>query len=424
MTDLFDLTVTGDIVQPGGNVLKNGWLGILDGRLAAVGSAPLQGREHYDATGHLVLPGFVDAHVHTRSNLEEGITASTRSAAAGGTTTLIDMPFDRPSRPVRTVESLEEKIADVGREAIIDVALWATFPPHGGLDQIAPMAAAGACGFKVSTVHVDADRFPRVPDGQLYEAFQVIAGTGRPVAAHQENQDIVDHEAARIRALRSPIPLDHARSRPAVAETEATARLLELALATGARLHIVHGTVPRTFDLVNWNRTQGVDATAETCVQYLLLNDSAFERLGSRAKCNPPLRSEEARKGLWAQLADGRIDIVTSDHSPYPPSLKDKDDVFDAYAGLSGAETFGILLYSEGVAAGRLTLGRFVEATASGPAAIYGLAGKGRLEQGLDADFVVIDPHAQWTLDERKLLCPSGWSAYEGREINGRVRAT
>ncbi|MFT4605210.1 MAG: allantoinase [Rhodothermales bacterium] len=419
----FDLTVHGDLALPSG-VLRSGWMGIRAGRIAAIGAEPLLGRAHVDVGDQLVLPGFVDAHVHTRSNPKEGITAATRSAAAGGTTTIIDMPFDRPSRPVRTAEALRTKIDDVNRDAIVNVALWATFPPSGPLTQIAALAEAGAAGFKASTVHVDDDRFPRVPDGQLVAAFRLIAETGLPAAAHQENQDIVDRAAAAILAQRRPVPVDHARSRPPVAETEATGRLLEFAHATGARVHIVHGTVPRTFDLINWHRSTGVKATGETCLQYLLLDESAFEVLGSRAKCNPPLRTPEAAEALWLMLADGRIDIVTSDHSPYPPAVKDKDNVFDAWAGLSGAESLGTLLYSEGVAKGRLSLDRFLEVLCSGPADIYGLANKGRLAVGRDADFAVLDPAADWTMDENRLQCPSGWSAYQGRPVRGRVSGT
>lgn len=420
----YDLTVSGRLSLPDGEILEGGWMGITDGKIARLGSEALEGRQHLDAGALLVLPGFVDAHVHCRSNEEEGIEATTRSAAAGGTTTIIDMPFDRPSRPVRTAEQLRTKIKDVGREAIVDVALWATFPPAGPLEHIEAVADAGAAGFKASTVHVDDDRFPRVPDGQLLEAFRLIAGTGLPVAAHQENQDIVDQAAERILAARAPVPVDHARSRPPVAETEATARLIEFAHATGSRLHIVHGTVPRTFDLINWNRTQGVNVTGETCVQYLLLAESAFETLGSRAKCNPPLRTAADREALWEMIADGRIDIVTSDHSPYPPAVKDRDNVFEAWAGLSGAETFGTLLYSEGVARGRISLGRFLELVASGPAKVFNLTGKGRLAEGGDADFVLLDPDALWTIDESQLQCASGWSAYQGFRLKGRVQAT
>ena len=424
MQEPFDLTVQGDIVRPGGVLEREGWMGIRRGRIAAVSAAPLAGRRHVDARGKLVLPGFVDAHVHTRSDPEEGITAATTAAAAGGATTVVDMPFDRPSRPVRTARALERKIADVAAEAVIDVALYATFAPAGPLDAIADLARAGACAFKVSTFHVDADRFPRVPDGQLYEGFQEIARHGLPVAAHQENQEIIDHLTARLRGAGEADALCHARSRPPVAEAEAAARLLELAWWSGARLHMVHGTIGRTFDLIGWHRSRGALASGETCVQYLVLTEEALCTLGGRAKCNPPLRTQEDVDALWERLRSGEIDIVTSDHSPYPLSRKDTPNIFDAYAGLPGAATLGTLLYSEGVARGRITLARFVEALAERPANIFGLRGKGRLEAGRDGDFVVLDPEASHVLDGRALHQKCGWSPYHGLRVQGRVEAT
>ncbi|MDA0874542.1 MAG: amidohydrolase family protein, partial [Bacteroidetes bacterium] len=197
MMDGFDLVVKGPLALPGQTAPTPGWLGIRDGRIEAISGEPLPGAQLVDAGGAWVLPGFVDAHVHCRSCEEEGITATTRAAAAGGTTTIIDMPFDRPSRPVNSLERLEAKKADIAREAIVDVGLYVTFPPAGPLDQIAPMADAGAAGFKVSTIEVDPVRFPRISDHRFVEAFREIARTGRPVAAHQENQEIIFGEAAR-----------------------------------------------------------------------------------------------------------------------------------------------------------------------------------------------------------------------------------
>jgi allantoinase len=366
----------------------------------------------------------VDAHVHTRSCVDEGITATTRAAAAGGTTTIIDMPFDKPDRPVNSRARFLEKVADVGNEAVVNVALYATFPPEGDLGMIAEMADDGAAGFKVSTIEVDPVRFPRIPDGRFYEAFQEIAKTGRPVAAHQENQEIIFAEAEAFQARGAVSPIDHALSRPPVAEAEAGGRLLELAYWTGAHLHMVHGTIPRTFDLIQWNREQGVNATGETCLQYLLMTMDALSEMGGRAKCNPPLRTQDDVDGLWRQIQSGAIDIVTSDHSPYPLHRKETENIFDAFAGMPGAETLGPLLYSEGVAAGRIDLARFLDLVASGPAKIFGLSRKGRLEAGADADFVVFDPDAAWTVDEDTMHYAVGWSPYHGRAARGKVRST
>ena len=419
-----DLVVHGDLALPAGGLLRGGWMGIDGGRITAVTPTPLSGDRTLDASGRLVLPGFVDAHVHTRSWVDEGITATTVAAAAGGTTTILDMPFDRPARPVNTRERFEDKVAAVNAEAVVDVALYATFPPQGDLGLIPELAAAGAAGFKVSTIEVDPVRFPRIPDGRLYEAFQEIAKTGLPVAAHQENQEIVFSQAEAFLARGDTQPIHHALCRPPVAEAEAAGRLLELAYWTGAHLHMVHGTVPRTFDLIQWNRSQGVSATGETCLHYLLLTLDALRELGGRAKCNPPLRSQEAVDGLWERLQDGRIDIVTSDHSPYALHQKETENIFDALAGMPGVETLGPLLFSEGVATGRITLERFLELIARGPADVFGLTRKGRLQAGADADFVVFDPDAQGTLDDAALHYVAGWSPYHGRAVRGRVVST
>ena len=419
--EMLDLAVKGDIVLDDGSVVRGGYLGIRHGSVAAISSQPVTAQRFHDAGAYLILPGFIDAHVHARSDPDEGITATTMAAAAGGTTTVIDMPFDRPARPVRSVEAFERKREDVAREAIVDVALYATFAPSGPLDAIADLARCGACGFKASTFHVDADRFPRVPDGQLYEGFQEIARLGLPVAAHQENQEIIDQLTPRWDGAD---PLSHARSRPPVAEAEAAGRLLELAYWTGARLHMVHGTIPRTFDLIAWHKRRGVKATGETCIQYLLLTEDVLLRLGGRAKCSPPLRARKDVEGLWSRLREGKIDIVASDHSPYALAKKDTSSIHDAYAGLPGVETLGALLYSEGVARGRISLRTFVEVLSAAPARIFGLRHKGRLQRGRDADFVIFDPDRKWAVDQAALRQKVGWSPYHGRDVRGRVEAT
>lgn len=428
MTDrvhpMYDLSISGDVVLDDGSVAPNTWIGLRNGTIAALSTEPLASRSHYDAAGKLIFPGFVDAHVHTRSNPNEGIANATRAAAAGGTTTIIDMPFDRPARPVNTREVFEEKARDVEKEAIVDVALYATFPPTGSLDCIGELAAAGAAGFKVSTIEVDPIRFPRIPDGRLLEAFQEIERTGLLVAAHQENQSIADTFTSRASQEWPDDPIAHARSRPPAAEAEAAGRLLELAHWSGAHLHMVHGTIPRTFDLIDWHRQTGTLATGETCVHYLILDESALRKYGGRAKCNPPLRSRADVEALWQQLSDGQIDIVTSDHSPYPLANKDTANIFDAFAGLPGAETLATLLFSEGVAAGRITLDVFVRALCSGPADVFGFESKGRIRVGNDADLVVFDPETRWVLDEGKMHYGDGWSTFHGHEVTGRVEAT
>ncbi len=418
------LALLGDVLSESGELLRDHWLVIEGELISGISTHPPDGATRVDASGKLILPGLIDAHVHCRSDPEEGLTATTSAAAAGGVTTVIDMPFDAPARPVRTLTTLEAKIAAVNAEAVVDVGLYATFAPDGPLDEIAGLAGGGACGFKVSTYGVDPLRFPRIPDGRLVEAFAEIALTGLPVAAHQENQEIVDYGIAKLRSDGRVRGIDHARSRPPVSETEAAGRLLEFAHWTGAHLHMVHGTVPRTFDLIAWHRSTGTSVSGETCIQYLILSEAELERQGGRAKCNPPLRTEADAEALWSYLGDGRIDIVTSDHSPYGLERKLTADIFDASPGLPGVATLVPLLYSEGVARGRISLTRFVELLSSRPARIFGLEHKGRLAPGAHADVVIFDPDASSVIDDATLPYRVGWSPFHGREVKGRVEAT
>jgi len=252
----FDLVVAGRIALP--NAMPTAAeLGIRDGRIAAIGEpGSLAGHERLEAGGALVLPGVVDAHVHTRSEPAEGVTRATTAAAAGGVTTVVDMPYDDPT-PVTTAASFSRKVGDVEREAITEVALWATIARTGGLDEIEPLVAAGACGFKVSTFETHPVRFPRIPDGELYLAMLRVRDAGSLIAFHAENDEVVRRLTQDLEAQGRSDPAAHADSRPPVSETEPVRRALEFALATGARVHIVHATTGRSFTLVERARGPG-----------------------------------------------------------------------------------------------------------------------------------------------------------------------
>src|SRR2546430_15263720 len=256
-----DLVVAGHLVLPGDRLVA-GEIGIRDGRIAALAdSGALDAERRIEARG-LVLPGVVDAHVHTRSEPGEGITRATTAAAAGGVTTIVDMPYDDPT-PITNVQAFLAKAAAVDREAITDVALWATIAKTGGLDEIEELVSAGACGFKVSTFETHPVRFPSIPDGELYLGMQRIHAAGSLVAFHAENDDIVRRLSTRLAANGRVDASAHAAGRPPVTETEAVGRALEFALATGARTHIVHATLQRSFPLVERARGDGANATAE-----------------------------------------------------------------------------------------------------------------------------------------------------------------
>lgn len=424
---MYDLLIRGRIVLPD-RVLEDGVIAAMEGHIALVGtgSGPWpSARRSLDVGPCYVLPGAVDAHVHARSDPAEGLTRCTQAAAAGGVTTIIDMPYDAPAG-VPDLRTFQAKVRDVSREAVADVALFGTVRPSGGLDEIERIAAAGACAFKVSTYGTDPIRFPRIPDGELLRALSRIAATGLPVAVHCENQEIVDCAVAEARAAGRLEAASHARTRPPVAETEAVGRVLELAFESGAHVHIVHASVPRSLDLVHRARQEGVRATVETCIQYLVLDESAMDRLGPLAKINPPLRSAQHRSRLWEDLVARRIDFVTSDHAPWSRARKsDHRDIFANASGAPGVETLLPLLSHHGVAAGRISVLDLARLLSETPARTFGLfPRKGILAPGADADLVVLDPAARWVIRGEELHSGCRWTPYEGMEVTGRVVLT
>ncbi|BBI35333.1 dihydroorotase [Cohnella abietis] len=376
------------------------------------------------ADGCYVLPGVVDAHVHCYSALNEGFYHASRSAAAGGVTTVIEMPYDATGM-ICTLEAFEEKKQRLEAESVVDMAMLVTIHKEDGYDHIRSLAAAGACGFKVSMFNTDSFRFPRIDDGQLLDSFAVIAETGCPVGVHAETDEIVRRYLDKYKDKGSD-PLSHGLSRPKVSESTAAVTAMELALAAGAKLHLYHCTFPRIFQLVEYYRSQGLRVTAETCTHYLVFSEEDMPRLKGRGKINPPLRSPEDVEGLWDLARSGAIDFVTSDHAPWLLDRKSNDaDIFANASGAPGVEQLLLVLYSEGVAKGRLSISDLVRLLCENPAATFGLGHrKGKLAVGYDADFVVLDPAASGVLDERKLHSSAGWSPYEGMGLRGRVMQT
>jgi allantoinase len=419
---VFDLVVRGRIATPRDEP-ATGAIGIIDGRIAAVAEsdAPMECDTEHDFADSLVFPGLVDVHVHTRSAADEGIEAATRAAAAGGVTTIVDMPFDA-SGPVDSIDIFSAKVTDVRQQALVDVALWATVPPEGPLDEVEPLVAAGACAFKLSTFETDPVRFPRIPDGQLLAAFDAVGRAGGLVGVHSENDEIVRSLIAAEQAAGRHDPLAHARSRPPVAETEAIARCLELARATGVRLHLCHVTLARGVELANRARSDGVDVSTESCPHYLVLDESELIHRGGEAKINPPLRPIEEVEALWRALTCGRLDIVSSDHVGWPASRKRGENIFTLASGAPSLELELPLMY-DAVKRRDLPLSLLTRALAEAPARRFGLwPRKGALRPGADADLVVLDPDERWLVDPERLITPAGWSPYSGRELNGRIR--
>lgn len=313
-------TIRGNLVLPN-RIIEGGFLRLEDGKISGIfepENAPDLADNLLDVGESWVLPGLIDPHVHAYSGGEdgEGFERLTKAAAAGGITTVIDMPFDAPM-PVRNVERLKAKIELIEREALVDVALYGTCAKYDGWPQIVELAQGGVCDFKFSTYESDPGRFPEMPDSELVKIFQELNKFGMVALFHAENSAIIDPLIDQLYATGEEEPRNHAWSRPPLSETTSVVKLLELARAYSTKLHIAHLTAPFGYDTLHWFREQGVDATAETCIQYLVLDEDDLTRLKGFAKCNPPLRTKEIQEKLWEKLLAGEIDFVTSDHAPW-----------------------------------------------------------------------------------------------------------
>jgi allantoinase len=419
-----DLSLVGHILSPSVD-LPHGEIQVRGGKISALHERPAASgfRRRIDVGDAHLLPGLVDAHVHALSHPGEGIAAATRSAAAGGVTTIVDMPFDAAG-PISSVERFEQKRAVVEREAFIDVALMATVRPGSEADgTISALADHGACGFKVSTFETDPRRFPRLVDPQLVDAFSAIAATGRPVAVHAENNDLIKRNLALLHPAGETDPLAHCRARPWYAETSAVAAVIELARATDVKVHFCHLSLPRSIDMASAARREGMSVSVETCPHYLVFSEDEMAVQKGRLKMNPPLRRGDDVAGLWARLA-GEIDLIASDHAPWPLEDKTRQNIFDNHSGLPGTETmFGVVADAmDGHAA--LDLATLVRLMSSRPAQLYGLDHrKGDLQPGMDADIIVYTQQPQ-RIDEGRLHSNAGWSPYHDRCLRGSVTHT
>ena len=389
----------GAVLTPEGLVQAD--VAIEGGRIAAVGTQLEAAGEEIDATGLHVLPGVVDAHVHFNEPGRadwEGFATGSAALAAGGGTCFVDMPLNAHP-PTVDAEAFRLKLTAAEASSLTDFALWGGLVP-GNVDRLEELAELGVVGFKAFMAPSGIEDFEAVDDLTLYDGMAEAARLGLPVAVHAENAQLVSRPPAG-RTWR-----DWVESRPAVAELEAISRAILFAGETGC-------------SLVREARAGGVDVTCETCPHYLLFDEEDLERLGAVGKCAPPLRAREDRDDLRAELLGGGIDLVASDHSPAPASLKTDDDFFAIWGGISGCQSLLAALLTEG-----LPVEQVAELTAAGPAARLHLPGKGRLEPGADADLTLIDLGDERPLGAEELFYRHRHSPYVGRALRGRVVRT
>jgi allantoinase len=311
----------------------------------------------------------------------------------------------------------------------VDYALWGGLVPSN-LDDLEDLADAGVIGFKAfmsSPGDTGEGCFKEVDDIALYEGMKIIARKNKVLAVHAESEEIIvalseKYEGRKVRTAR-----DFLDSRPLAAELDAVRRVLLFAERTECPLHLVHISSPQAVDIIWEAKQNGVDVTVETCPHYLMFTDEDVERIGPLAKCAPPIRSSREREGLWARIAEGKIDFIASDHSPCPPSMKQgsEDDYFAIWGGISGAQSMLELMFDEGFLKRGLPLPLLSRLLSEAPAKRFGLfPRKGRLAVGVDADIVLVHPDAPYVLEPEHLLYRHKQSVYSGRKFNCRVMLT
>jgi len=417
---VFDLIIRGGTsVLPSGSTAAD--IAIEDGRIAAIGS-DLSGAIHeIDARGLFVLPGLIDVHVHFNEPGRthwEGAATGSRALAAGGGTLFFDMPLNSTPCCV-TAREVDRKREALERASITDFALWGGLVP-GGVGAMADMAERGVVGFKAFMCESGLPEFPRADEETLRDGMEAAARLHLPVAVHAESHAVTTALAARMHGRSAR---DFMESRPVAAETDAIGRALELAHETGASLHIVHVSTGRGVSLAAEARARGVDVSIETCPHYLWFTEADVERLGTIAKCAPPLRAAEHGEALWNAVMAGQVDIVGSDHSPTEPSMK-AGDFLSAWGGIAGVQSTLPVLLDRGYRDRRLPLERIAELVAASPARRFRIAGKGAIDRGNDADLVLIDTESSFTLQEEHLHQRHKISPYRGATFRGVVRAT
>jgi allantoinase len=415
-----DLVIrNGKIVTTAGTV--NTDVAVEDGIIAMIAPELPGGTREIDAEGLLVLPGLIDIHVHFNEPGRtewEGAATGSRALAAGGGVMFFDMPLNSSPCTVSGA-AFDQKREALERSSITDFALWGGLIP-GSVDSMEEMASRGAIGFKAFLSNSGLGEFPRADDLTLYRGMQKAARLGLPVALHAENEEITSGLARQAVAQGRTSMLDYLRSRPVIAEVEAITRASAIARETGAKLHIVHVGSGRGVVAALEAREHGADISIETCSHYLFFTEEDACRLGAVAKCAPPIRAASERDALWDLLRNGSVDVVASDHSPAPPTMKTGEDFFAIWGGIAGVQsTLNVLLSGRG-----LDPGQIAALTAGFPAQRFQLANKGAIHIGNDADLVLVDMGASTTLEPEHLHQRHKHTPYLGAAFRGTVQRT
>ncbi|MEM0374744.1 MAG: allantoinase AllB [Nitrososphaerota archaeon] len=420
MTALDLLVRDGLVVTPKGTFRAS--IGIEDGVIVAIGSSasmPMAERT-IDASGLLVFPGIIDEHVHFRDpglEWKEDFRTGSMAAAAGGVTTVLDMPNTDP--PTVDADGFRAKLEAASRKSLVDFGFYAGVVP-GRVEELRELAELGVVGVKVYMSETTGIREP-VDDLDLIRTMRVASSLGLRVGVHAEDGRTISRLREELRATGQRNPLLHMRARPVEAEVLAVGRALLAARLTGCGLHVFHLSSAAALEVIRALRPLGVDVTVETCPHYLLLDgEDSLSKLGNVAKVNPPIRGRADAEALWDAIARGEVDAIGSDHAPHLPQEKMVDDVWSAPSGFPGVETMLPLMLTE-VHKGRLSYEKIAALLSENPARIWGLyPRKGSIMIGSDGDLTLVDPDAEWVIRADRLHSKSKVTPFEGLRVRGK----
>jgi len=417
---LVDLVIkNGTLVTPQNSF--RGSVAIDEGKIVAIGSddAMPQANKVIDATGLHVLPGIIDGHVHFREpglEYKEDFRSGSMAAAAGGVTTILDMPNVNP--PTHDADSFRLKLERAKHKSIVDFGIFAVVLPTN-IDKIKELAEMGVVGYKIFMGETIGN-LPSPDDWELIVAFEEIAKTGLRVGVHAENRAITTHLVNEFKKKGRTDPLAHLDSRPSISEAEAMNRAILFTKPFGTKLHIFHLSSREGVSIMQEAKAEGLPVTAETCPHYLLIDGAeTIKRLGPLLKMNPPVRSREHGDALWHGLKTGAVDMIATDHSPHAKEEKFRENIWDAIAGWPGVETMLPLMLNE-VNKGKLTLNELAKYMSENPARVWDIyPAKGSLTVGSDGSITIVDMKKEWVISAEKLHSKSKLTPFDGWKVKG-----
>ena len=414
---------------------------VKDGKIAAVSEDVLQGTADQEtaARGCYVLPGLMDVHIHSRdpgATHKEDFYHSTQAAAAGGITTVFEMPNTNP--PVNNVENFYKQVDNLTPKAHVDFGLWGICLGHLNLNDIQSLHEAGVVAFKFFwgyAVHKETYQLmynykpgmdnviPPFKDGEVYDMFREVAKTGKPLAIHAENNDLIQHLTKKVEASGRRDYEALLEGRPNLAEETTVQTGIAFAKSAGTRLHILHVSTKEATELVKQAQEEGYPITAETCPHFLYLTNEDFHRIGPHMKVYPPVKYKSDQQRLWEGLQEQVISVVCSDHAPHTAEEKN-GDLWSIPAGMCGVETLAPLML-DAVDQGKMTLQQLVQVLSENPAKLFGIyPQKGSLQVGTDADLTIVDLNRKHVIKTENLHSKSKVTAYDGFEVTGMPVAT